>query len=109
MTIGISLTGDKGTFSKFADGTELGGMAARPDGHASLQMDLDRLESWSVRTSQNSTNVKYKILSLGRNYTTLQYALWADNQKSSLAEKNQCPGRHKVEHKSVMCPRREEG
>lgn len=65
MTIGISLTGDKGTFSKFADGTELGGMAARPDGHASLQMDLDRLESWSVRTSQNSTNVSTKFCPWG--------------------------------------------
>lgn len=52
-----------GTFIKFADGTELGRMAGWPDGHASLQMDLDRLESWSVRNflkKKKSTNVSTK-------------------------------------------------
>jgi len=56
--------GDKGTFIKFADGTELGGMAGWPDGHASLQMDLDRLESWSVRNFLKINKRKYKVLSL---------------------------------------------
>lgn len=55
-----------GTFIKFADGTELGRMAGWPDGHASLQMDLDRLESWSVRNflKKKINKRKYKVLSL---------------------------------------------
>ena len=36
--------------SEFGDDTELGGVADTPGGCASIQQDLDRLESWGGRS-----------------------------------------------------------
>ena len=41
--------GMKCTFSKFAENTELGGVADTPEGCADIQQDLDRLEKWAGR------------------------------------------------------------
>lgn len=48
--------------SKFADDTELGGLAAAPGGCASIQRNLDRLEKQVKRNLMKFDRGKYKVL-----------------------------------------------
>ncbi|GAB0209608.1 mitochondrial enolase superfamily member 1 [Grus japonensis] len=75
------------TLSKFADDTKLGGVADRPEGHAAIQRDLNRLEKWADRNLMKFNRGKCQVLPLRRNDPRHQYILGATQLEISLAEK----------------------
>ncbi|KAK4806752.1 hypothetical protein QYF61_005548 [Mycteria americana] len=50
------------TLSKFADDTKVGGVADMPEGYATIQSDLDRLEKWADRNLMQFYKGKGKVL-----------------------------------------------
>ncbi|GAB0205041.1 mitochondrial enolase superfamily member 1 [Grus japonensis] len=78
----------KCTLSKFADYTELGGVANTPEGCAAIQQDLDRLERWAERNLMKFNKGKCRVLHLGRNNPKHQYRLGVDLLGSSSVEKD---------------------
>ncbi|KAJ7417544.1 hypothetical protein WISP_64085 [Willisornis vidua] len=73
--------------SKFTDGTKLGGVADSPEGCATLQKDLDKLERWEERTMKFNKG-KCRILHLGKRNPLHQHRLGADLLESSSVEKD---------------------
>jgi len=55
------------SLNKFVDDTELGGVMDTPEGCATIQRDLDRLESWAQRNLMKFNKGKCGVLHLGRN------------------------------------------
>ncbi|PKU46693.1 hypothetical protein llap_3010 [Limosa lapponica baueri] len=77
------------TLRKFVDKTKLGGVADTPEGCATIQQDLDRLESWTERNLTKIFNKgKFRVLHLGRNNPMHQYRLGADLLESTSVEKD---------------------
>ncbi|PKU28237.1 rna-directed dna polymerase from mobile element jockey-like [Limosa lapponica baueri] len=74
--------------SKFADDTKLGGVADTPEGCATIERDLDRLESRAERNLMKFIEGKCRALHLGRNNPLHQYRLGADLLESSSEEKD---------------------
>jgi len=65
------------TLNNFADDTKLGEVADTPEGRASIQNDLDRLEKWADRDLTKFNKGKCKVLHLGRNNLRHLYILGA--------------------------------
>jgi len=55
------------TLRKFADDTKLGGVVDTLASCATIQRDLDRLESWAERNLMKFSKGKRRVLPLGRN------------------------------------------
>ncbi|PKU49443.1 rna-directed dna polymerase from mobile element jockey- hypothetical protein [Limosa lapponica baueri] len=82
---------DEGTeciLSKFADDTKLGGLADTPEGCATIQCDLNRLESWAEKNLMRFNKGKCKVLHLERKNPRHQYRLGVDLLGSTTEEKD---------------------
>ncbi|GAB0205790.1 mitochondrial enolase superfamily member 1 [Grus japonensis] len=80
--------GTECTLSKFADDTNLGGVANTPEGCAAIQQDLDRLENWAKRNRVKFKEGKCGVLHLGKNNPRHQYRLGVDLLGSKTMEKD---------------------
>ncbi|KAK4825268.1 hypothetical protein QYF61_026069 [Mycteria americana] len=63
-------------------------VADTPEGCATIQRDLDRLEKWAYRKLMKFNKVKRKVLHLVRNNSGHQYLLGVTQLESSSAEKD---------------------
>ncbi|PKU46997.1 hypothetical protein llap_2711 [Limosa lapponica baueri] len=81
---------DEGTeciLSKFADDTKLGGLANAPEVCATIQRNLNRLESWAEKNLVRFNKGKCGVLHLGRKNPRNQYRLGVDLLQSTTEEK----------------------
>ncbi|PKU38515.1 contactin-associated 3 [Limosa lapponica baueri] len=79
-------------FSKAFDTVPHNILIDTPEGCATIQLDPDRLESWSVRNLMKFSKGKCKVLYLGRSNSTHQYRLGARQLESSSRERPWLPG-----------------
>ncbi|PKU34992.1 hypothetical protein llap_14701 [Limosa lapponica baueri] len=82
---------DEGTeyiLSKFAGDTKLGGLADTPEDCATIQCELDRLESWAEKNLMGFDKGKCRALHLGRKNARHQYRLGVDLLESTSVEKD---------------------
>ncbi|RMC10373.1 hypothetical protein DUI87_13176 [Hirundo rustica rustica] len=74
------------TLSKCAEDTKLGAVSDRPEGHAAIQRDFDRLDKEADRNPMKFK--KCKIWPLGRDNSRHQNMLEAAQFESRLSEKD---------------------
>ncbi|KAK4828884.1 hypothetical protein QYF61_001442 [Mycteria americana] len=80
--------GAESTLSKFADDTKLGGVADKPEGHAAIQWDLNRLDKWTDKNFMQFNKGKCKALHLGKNNPMHWYMLRDTQLEKSIAERD---------------------
>ncbi|PKU44691.1 hypothetical protein llap_5004 [Limosa lapponica baueri] len=73
---------------KFTDDTKLGGLADTPEGCATIQRDLDRLESWAEKNLMRFNKGKCRVLHLRRKNARQQYRLGMDLLESTFEKKD---------------------
>lgn len=78
--------GTECTLIRFADDTELGGVANMPKYLAPIQLGLDRLEKWADRKLMEFNKEKSKVLHLGKKNFTYQGMLRTTQLESSFEE-----------------------
>jgi len=86
--IGDHDEGKVSTLSKYTDDTKLGGVADIPEGHATIQQVIDRLQSWTTINQMRFGKRKCRVLYLGRNNCEYQYRLGHDLLQRSSVEKD---------------------
>ncbi|PKU41301.1 reverse hypothetical protein [Limosa lapponica baueri] len=74
--------------SKFADDTKLRGLTDTPEGCATIQHDLDRLESWAEKNLMRFNKGKCRVLHVGRKNRRHHYRLGVDLLESTTKEKD---------------------
>ena len=79
--------GIESNFSKFADDTKMGGLADTPEGCATIQHVLDRLESWTRRNLMRFNKSKCRVMHMRRNNCMHQYRLGDDLLERSSEKK----------------------
>ncbi|PKU42867.1 rna-directed dna polymerase from mobile element jockey- hypothetical protein [Limosa lapponica baueri] len=82
---------DEGTecnLSKFTDDTKLGGLADTPEGCATIQGDLSRLESWAEKNLVRLNKGKCRVLHMAGKNPRHQYRLGMDPLGSTTEEKD---------------------
>jgi len=79
--------GIENTLSKFGDDTKLGEVADMAEVCATIQQDLDRLESWTGRNLMRFNKSKCRVLYLGRNNCMHRYRLRDDTLERSSVER----------------------
>lgn len=93
--------GSENSFSKFADNTGLKEVTDKPEGHAAIQRDLDRVEKWDDRNLIIFNKEKYQDVALQRSNPRQSYIV-----EASLLESTEEPGdhwEHQAEHKTAVC------
>uniref|UniRef100_A0A493TV72 Reverse transcriptase domain-containing protein n=1 Tax=Anas platyrhynchos platyrhynchos TaxID=8840 RepID=A0A493TV72_ANAPP len=80
--------GLEGVWSKFADGTKLGGVVDSDEGGKALQRDLGRLESWAITNCMKINKSKCQVLHLGRGHPGYTYRPGDKMLESSPAERD---------------------
>ena len=66
------------TLNKFADDTKVEGVGDMPEDCATVQEDLDRLDSWAARKLMRFNKNKCRVFHLGTNNCMHQYRLGDD-------------------------------
>ncbi|PKU41298.1 rna-directed dna polymerase from mobile element jockey-like [Limosa lapponica baueri] len=82
---------DEGTeciLSKFAGDTKLRGLTDTPEGCATIQHDLDRLESWAEKNLMRFNKGKCRVLHVGRKNRRHHYRLGVDLLESTSEQKD---------------------
>ena len=79
--------GTEWNLGKFADDSNLGGVADTPEGCAATQRDLDRLERWAEGNLMKYNKSKCMVMQLGRNNPLHQYRLGVHLLESGSVEK----------------------
>lgn len=92
------VNGVKCTFREFADDTKLRGVADPPNGCASIQRGLDRLQKWADR---NPMKLNKEMWRPGPGKEQVQASIYTRGHPAGKQLGRKGPGGHQLEHQSV--------